>query len=43
MNGKGDCPRPKSVSRDIFEKKWEAAFGKPENKKSSKKKKSKVK
>lgn len=28
MNGKGDAPRPLSVSRKTFEDNWDLAFGK---------------
>lgn len=29
MNGKGSTPRPMSVSRDEFDRRWEAAFRSP--------------
>lgn len=31
QNGKGDKPRPKSVSTKVWEKNWEKIFGKKKN------------
>lgn len=29
MSGKGDDPRPLSISRQEYDRRWEAVFGKP--------------
>jgi hypothetical protein len=37
MNGKGDSRRPMQISHEEYEKRWEAIFGKKEEKDDKKK------
>lgn len=39
MNGKGDKPRPISVSKKVWDKNWTLIFGKKKKKEKSKTKK----
>jgi hypothetical protein len=34
MNGKGDSPRPKTVTQEVWDKNWAKIFKKKPNKKS---------